>query len=101
MLQHNVYFYLKSGLSEAQRSAFLDSLKSLLTIDDMVEGFVGRPGKTAPRPVVDDRYDFALSTVFKDVAQHDVYQDHPVHQKFVQSCKQYWDAVKVFDVEMV
>lgn len=101
MLQHNVYFYLKPGLSDAQRSVFLNGLKTLLTIDDMVEGFVGKPGGTAPRPVVDDNYDFALSTVFNDVAQHDVYQEHPVHQKFVDSCKQYWETVKVFDMEIL
>lgn len=100
MLQHNVYFYLKPGLSEQERMQFEDGLKSLLTIEELVEGSIGKPAGTAPRPVVDSSYDYALSTVFKDVQQHDVYQEHPVHQKFIENCNVFWQSVKIYDVEV-
>ncbi len=99
MLQHNVYFYLKEDLTEAQIETFEKGINTLVDIDELVEGFVGVPGKTAPRPVVDTKYAYALSTVFEDVAQHDRYQQHPIHQKFINECKEFWVEVKVFDAE--
>ncbi len=99
MLQHNVYFYLKEDLTEQQIETFEKGINTLLDIDELVEGFVGVPAKTEPRPVVDTKYAYALSTVFEDVAQHDSYQEHPVHKKFISECKELWTEVKVFDVE--
>ena len=101
MLQHNVYFYLKPELSAHEKNKFVEGLKSLLTIDELVEGFIGTPGGTSVRPVIDNTYDYALSTVFKSVEQHDIYQEHPVHQAFVNSCKGFWTLVKVYDVEIL
>lgn len=99
MLQHNVYFYLKDGITKDEKAQFERGLKTLLTIDDMVSGFTGTPAGTDPRPVVDTKYAYGLSTVFHDLAQHDRYQEHPTHQKFINDCKQFWKEVKVFDVE--
>jgi len=101
MLQHNVYFYLKDNLSESEKAKFETGLKSLLNIEDLIEGFVGTPAKTETRPVVDNRYDYALSTVFKDVSQHDTYQSHSTHKKFIETCKDLWKEVKVYDVEIM
>ncbi len=99
MLQHNVYFYLKEDLSEEEIKKFETGLKSLMEIKNMVSGFVGKPAETADRPVVDKKYSFALSTTFHNVQQHDAYQDHPTHHKFINTCKEFWKEVKVFDVE--
>jgi len=99
MLQHNVYFYLKDTLTMEEIETFEKGINSLLEIDELVEGFVGVPALTDPRPVIDTQYAYALSTVFEDVNQHDRYQVHPIHQKFISACKDFWKEVKVYDVE--
>ncbi|WP_233207743.1 Dabb family protein [Siphonobacter sp. BAB-5405] len=50
---------------------------------------------------MDRSYDYCLLTVFKDMAGHDVYQVDPIHLKFVEDCKQYWDRVVIYDSETI
>jgi hypothetical protein len=47
--------------------------------------------------VVDNSYDVALCVVFDDVAAHDVYQSHPLHQQFIERNQKYWQRVQVRD----
>lgn len=101
MLQHNVYFYLQEGLNESDKLEFEKGLKTLLNIPDMISGFIGNPANTPDRTVVDKSYAYGLSTTFTDVKQHDIYQEHPTHLKFVDTCKKYWKEVKVYDVEII
>ena len=34
---------------------------------------------------------------FDDVEGQDVYQEHPIHKKFVENCSHLWDKVIVYD----
>lgn len=97
MLQHDVYFYLKPDTTKEQKGAFKEGLKTLLTIEILEKGNLGYPADTAERPVVDKSYDFALYTTFKSVEDHDAYQDHPTHQKFLENFKQLFERVRVMD----
>jgi hypothetical protein len=45
--------------------------------------WTGQPANT-PRSVVDNSYDVGLCVIFDDVAAHDVYQSHPLHQQFIE-----------------
>jgi len=96
MFVHTVFFWLKPGLSKADRTRFEKGLTSLTAIDTLVHCWIGTPAATE-RPVIDTTYDFALTTVFRDRAGHDHYQDVPVHLKFVADCAQYWRKVVVYD----
>ncbi|MDX2196374.1 MAG: Dabb family protein [Cytophagales bacterium] len=96
---HQVYFWLKPGLSAAQVTAFENGVMSLLNIDTVVYGDVGKPAPTPDRDVIQKDYHYALLTVFQDVNGHDLYQEDPIHQKFLDDCKQFFGKVVVYDAE--
>ena len=99
MLLHLVYFWLRDDLDDAERERFETGLRGLLTIDGLADGHIGTPADTAPRPVVDASYDYALVTYFADVAAHDRYQQDPVHQAFLET-KPLWSRVQVYDTHL-
>lgn len=98
MLVHSVFFYLKKDLSEDQRSEFLSGLTSLTTIEPAELLTVGTPADTH-RPVVIRDYDFSLTCIFTDLAQHDAYQIHETHLAFIENCAKFWDKVQIYDAD--
>ena len=52
-----------------------------------------------PRPVIETGYDIGLTVLLKNVAAHDAYQEHPIHDAFVAQFKSYWDKVVIYDVQ--
>lgn len=100
MFVHVVNFYLKKGLSEAERAQFLAGVKTLGTIETVRTFNIGAPADT-DRPVIDKSYDYCLLTTFDDVAGHDFYQEVPIHLKFIDDCKHLWENVVIFDSETV
>ncbi len=100
MLTHTVFFWLKKSLTPAERNEFERGVKSLVSIPGSRRSTMGRPAKTAKREVLDDSYDFALELDFDAVADHDRYQAHAVHQKFLADHKSKWDRVRIYDFEL-
>ncbi|MDQ1088846.1 MULTISPECIES: Dabb family protein [unclassified Siphonobacter] len=100
MFVHVVNFWLKEGLSAEDRAKFEEGVSSLKNVEGIEVFNVGKPAAT-DRPVIDRSYDYCLLTVFKDEAAHDVYQVAPIHLKFVETCKQYWDRVLIYDSESI
>lgn len=96
MFVHCVYFWEAEGLTGPQRRQFQEELQNLLTIEAVRQGWVGTPAATR-RPVIDSTYTFALILVFADQADHDAYQEHPVHLGFVERCRSFWREVKIYD----
>ena len=96
MFVHAVYFWLKDGLSEGDRAAFVRGVTSLTTIDAVEHGHVGAPADTN-RPVIDRSYSYALVLFFPDRAAHDAYQTHPVHDRFREQCSTFWRKVLIYD----
>jgi hypothetical protein len=47
--------------------------------------------------VVDSSYSASELMFFDDVAGQNVYQDHPIHKKFVENCSHLWEKVIVYD----
>src|SRR5687768_15610820 len=85
MFVHSVYFWLRPDLSQEESTTFLQLVHSLTEIEVVRHGFLGKPSST-DRPVIERSYSFALTLVFEDKAAHDVYQPHPAHIRFVESC---------------
>ena len=52
------------------------------------------------RPVNDREFDVALHLVFRSMADHDAYQQHPRHLQFAAENKPTWKRVRVFDSEI-
>jgi len=98
MLTHTVLFWGHDDLTDEQRADFAAGLATLPGIPTVSAGSVGRPAPT-DRSVVDRSYTFALSLRFADLAAHDAYQVHPIHDAFHERCSKYWKRVVVYDFD--
>jgi hypothetical protein len=96
MFVHSVYFWLREGLTPAERDHFVAGLRSLRGIAGVAQGYIGVPAST-DRPVIDRTYSWSLVFVFANQADHDAYQVAPVHHTFRAECSGYWTTVRVFD----
>lgn len=97
MFIHTVYFWLNDGAGDAAREQLLNDCRNLLgKIPTCRHLWTGVPANT-PRDVVDNSYAVGLTTVFDDVAGHDAYQVHDLHQQFIARNKQHWKRVQVYD----
>ena len=63
-----------------------------------VGGKWGSPANTPERPVTDKSFDYGLYLTFDSLEDHDTYQVDPLHDVFVDTCKDLWSQVKVMDV---
>ncbi len=99
MLVHNVFFWLRKNLDGDQITHFRMGLESLTKIESAEAVYIGSPAATAERPVIDTSYDFCLTVIAKDVAAHDTYQVDPRHKEFIDTFKEYWKKVKIYDAD--
>lgn len=94
---HTVFFWMKKEVSEEQKADFKSNgLKALSNIKSIYRIYYGPPAMTE-REVVDNSYDFALICHFKDAAAEKLYQDDPIHLKFIEDFKHLWERVQVYD----
>ncbi len=96
-LVHHVFFWLKNPNSKEDLAKLLAGVKSLAQIESIRTLHVGVPASTEKRDVVDNSYSVSELMFFDDVAGQKVYQDHPIHQKFIADCSHLWDKVVVYD----
>jgi hypothetical protein len=93
---HHVFFWLKKDLDEASIQKFRNGLTSLTTIKTVRMAHLGVPA-TTNREVIDSSYSYSLLLIFRNLKDQEIYQDHPVHLKFVEECAGFWDRVVVYD----
>lgn len=99
-MEHHVYFWLKEEYQDGEnRAAFEKGLAGLFEINEVAGGSWGTPAQTAVRPVTDNSWHYGLSLKFANQADHDIYQDHPDHDKFVDQFRDFWSKVLVMDLE--
>ena len=96
-LVHHVFFWLKNPDSKADLAQLLAGIRSLAAIETVRGIHVGVPASTEKREVVDNSYSASEILFFDDPAGQKVYQDHPLHQKFVADCSHLWSKVIVYD----
>jgi hypothetical protein len=95
-----VYFWFKADADPAVVARFEEGLRRLTAIPDIQSAHFGRPETTPKRPVIDDSYAWALIEIFQDLAAHDRYQVHEIHQQFLQEFSGFWEKVQVYDVRV-
>lgn len=100
MLIHSVYFWFKPDADPAVVARFEEGLRKLTAIPDIQTAHFGRPELTPKRPVIDDSYAWGLVETFADLAAHDRYQVHALHQQFLQDFSATWQKVQVYDVRV-
>ena len=96
-LQHHVFFWLKNPDSSADRAKLIAGVKSLAAIETVRSFHVGVPASTEKREVVDNSYSVSELLFFDSLQDQQIYQDHPLHQKFIQDHSMLWDKVVVYD----
>ena len=97
MLTHHVFFWLKNAASKEDLAKLIEGVNTLQKIETVREFKLGTPAKTTKREVIDDSYALSLYTRFNDIAGHDVYQEHAIHKKFIESYSHLWSKVQVYD----
>lgn len=97
---HNVFFTLVDNSPQACQK-LVDSCKQHLSGHEGEVYFSAgiRCGSLA-RPVNDQEFDVGLHVVFRSMADHDAYQEHTRHFKFIEESKPNWKKVRVFDSEL-
>ncbi|GAA4312162.1 Dabb family protein [Compostibacter hankyongensis] len=93
---HVVNFWLREGLSTAERQQFEAGVRSLGTIGTIARFHIGTPAST-DREVIDRSYDYCLLCLFKNQEDHDAYQVDPVHDRFRETCSPFWEKVVIYD----
>jgi hypothetical protein len=96
-LVHHVFFWLKNRDSKEDLAKLIEGLKSLKKIETIRKLHIGVPASTEKRDVVDNSYSASELMFFDDLAGQKVYQDHAIHQKFIQDCGHLWEKVIVYD----
>jgi hypothetical protein len=96
-LVHHVFFWLKNPSSKEDLDKLIKGLQTLKKIETVRKIHIGVPAATELRPVVEAGYSASELLFFDDPAGQKTYQDHPVHQKFVQDCSHLWEKVIVYD----
>jgi len=97
VLVHHVFFWLKNPQSTADRDKLLNGVKSLAKIETIRMLHVGVPASTEKRDVVDNSYHVSELMFFDTLEDQKIYQDHPIHQKFIQEHSMLWEKVVVYD----
>jgi len=96
-LVHHVFFWLKNPNSKEDLAKLISGVKSLEKIETIRSIHVGVPASTEKRDVVDNSYSVSELMFFEDLAGQKTYQDHPIHQKFIEDCSHLWERVVVYD----
>lgn len=96
MFVHTVFFWLNRPENPAERATLYAGLQALATIAEIKTAYVGVAADTR-RPVIDSSYDFSITFIFETPHQQDIYQKHPDHTKFIDTCAHTWKRVQVYD----
>lgn len=96
MFVHHVFFWFKEPNNTEVLSHFEKELKDLVKIPTVKSSHLGKPAQT-PRDVVDNSYSYSLLVYFDSKEDHDAYQEHPLHNVFIENCSSYWERVQVYD----
>jgi Stress responsive A/B Barrel Domain len=95
---HHVFFWLKNPESAADRAQFIAALRKLSTVETLRATHIGTPAAT-DRAVIDSSYDVSWFNVFDNLADQEIYQNHPIHLDFIEKNNHLWTKVLVFDSE--
>ncbi|MCK5207115.1 MAG: Dabb family protein [Cyclobacteriaceae bacterium] len=99
---HNVYFWTKEGVSDIELKKFEQGIKDFVSaVKEIQKVEIGVPAPTEDRDVVDHSFGYALFIWFKSIDDHNVYQKHHAHEKFINDFSGLWEKVKVYDSELI
>jgi hypothetical protein len=93
---HMVFFWLVNDSPEVQKE-FLKELKAFVSqVEEIKKVHIGPPAKT-DRDVIDNTYSYSLVVSFDSRKEHDIYQEHAAHKRFIENASALWKKVLVYD----
>jgi hypothetical protein len=99
MFSHVVIFWTDPHKPNAADELLAGAERYLKPVPGVLHFHAGKMAKSH-RPVVDQTYAVALNLVFPDKKTQDAYQEHPLHQEFVEKVfKPNCARVVVYDFE--
>ncbi|MFZ4261974.1 Dabb family protein [Sphingobacterium sp. HJSM2_6] len=98
---HNVYFWLKEGITAEEEQEFLKFIEILKKIPGIYEYEIGKPSPTTPRPVVDNSFSYYCMATFKNMEDIETYEKHPDHIAAAEAYSKYWTKVEVKDATLL
>lgn len=98
MIIHHVFFWLHEPDNAAHVGQLTKGLQTLASIPQVKQLLIGKPASTEKRPVVDNSYQVSELMYFDSLEDQAAYQEHPIHQAFVQQCSHLWSKVLVYDM---
>ena len=96
-LVHHVFFWLKNPDSKEDLAKLSRRTSNPEEIETIRKIHIGVPACTEKRDVVETTYHASELMFFDDLAGQKTYQDHPIHQKFIEDCSHLWEKVIVYD----
>jgi hypothetical protein len=96
MFVHHVYFWLKNADSASDLAQLKKGLQSMTGIETIGMYQIGEPAATH-RDVIDRSYSVSWMLIFDNLEDEEIYQDHPLHKKFVEDCSHLWSRLVVYD----
>lgn len=95
-LVHHVFFWLKDPKNVEAIKEFENGLQALVKVPLVESYHIGTPVES-PRDIVDDSFTYSYIAFFKNEADQNIYQTHPIHLKFIEDCQHLWEKVVVYD----
>jgi hypothetical protein len=93
---HVVFFWLVNDSREV-KSSFEKELRQFIDhVDEIRTSHIGTPADT-DRDVIDNTWSYSLILSFDSKKEQDIYQDHPLHKKFIENASSLWEKVLVYD----
>ena len=93
---HVVFFWLINDDQET-RTKFLSELRKFIDNLDLIKTrHVGSPADTN-REVIDNTWSYSLILSFDSKKEQELYQEHPLHQAFIEKASSLWEKVLVYD----
>ncbi|WP_066309297.1 Dabb family protein [Aquimarina aggregata] len=97
-LIHTVFFWLNNPDNDKERKTFEQGVSRLLNeCEHITSSHLGTPAKTTKRPVIDTSYTYCIVVTFESIKEHDLYQEDPIHLKFIEENKNLWKKVQIYD----
>ena len=93
---HIVYFWLVSDTPEVKKEFLKELTQFIDQVDEIKKVHIGPPADT-DREVIDNTYSYNLLLTFESKKEHDIYQEHPAHKKFIENASSLWSRVLVYD----
>lgn len=95
---HTAYFWLKEGVSDVEKAAFISDCEKLAEVETVKAFYSGSPANTN-RDVIENTYDYAVVFHFENLEDQEYYQQHPLHLEMIEKHQDKWERVMVTDIE--